>query len=1392
MASLVDDRAYLRDRPRARIVVTATQHPIVPATPPGPVAPAGSAGRRVGGRYEVLESLGEGGAGAVYRAIDLSTGTELALKRLRAHTSTDHDASLRFRKEFHTLARLKHPRIVEVYDYAVDEDGPYYTMELLEGAELRSLAPADPAQACRWLRDVASALAFLHARRLLHRDIAGRNVRCTRDGRAKLIDFGALSTMGYSTQIVGTPPFIAPESLRGRPLDHRADLFGLGALAYWLLTARHAYPARELSDLLQSWQHSPPAPSVISPSVPPALDELVLSLLSIDPLARPASAAEVIDRLTAIGNLENAEEDAVAHSYLQSVALVGRTMEMEKLRRRIKVCVQRRRGQSVLVEAPSGTGKSRLLREVALEAQLAGATVLTADAGTVRGGAYALARQLVQNLLEAQPEVAMETLPSHAHVLARVVPEIALALGHIPQGQSIGDPREEHARIQSEFVAWILDVAEREPLVLLIDDIQLADEGSTSMLASLSHAVRGKRLLLVSALRTDQAPVAEAPIAVLRDVSRRLRLRGLDAAEVKELVRASFGEVRYGDRLAEWMHRMTGGNPLLFTELARHLVDREVIRYVGGMWVMPQAIALDDVPRGLPAAMDARIRSLTPDGRELAEVLSVHGGEIPLELCVLLADSDDAEEVFASLDELVYAEVLIGSVHGYRFRHNGLREALLRNLDDKRRRELHLRVGAALSNGRRIPAEREVEVGWHFLHGGDPKRAMTLLDRGARRLLEAHAFADAIAPLEAVLRIQEELPSDPNARLELQYALVLAGYMSQRSLLVRYANSTITASAKLSGLSLASRLSRILGTHLAFVIGLGWAGLRRAFRGKARGLPRLRDALRMYVMSTTLAIAAATAEFDVMRIRELTDRLRPIAISRRSIPYAALKFAEMLEDFLCGRHAFMREQAEEIYTIVRNERLDELDRKLLEGGARTLLACVPAADGDPACLAEAAALERSGLRVFQVAALQVRAYHHLCRGEFDAARAVQADHEVLALQLGNAWQMQTWRATTEAVAYGLVRDVIGLKRSIDELSRLVEEEGFARFIPNLLLAKGEYHRERGELHESRSALERALERMPRDQSVYREVTLAAYAETLFALSDLDRAEAVAKETIADSQTRNRLHAALRSGRILALVEAARGDFAGAATRLEALIARATDVGNPAACGTLHEARARVALLQRDHVLYRRHLERTEHWFRQTKNPLLIARYERLAKSGTVDVLVDSPLRHADAISTVRDDALGSLRVVLARYKDRVERARRALQVVVDAAMAASGFVLLGEGVKELLVLDAADARRPPETAIEHLRRAIARSRTSHSDASDTLSADSQEASDIADRAYQPIAMVARDGSYAIGISLRKGARPLRAIDPHLLEVITESFADLAPAPAKATLEPEPA
>jgi serine/threonine protein kinase len=196
---------------------------------------------------------------------------------------------------------------------------------------MRELAPMPFRRACAHIRDIASSLALLHAHRLVHRDVSPRNVRVTKDGHAKLFDFGTLTAFGIPADVAGTPSCIPFEALNGLPLDHRADLYSLGCLAYWLLTGREAYPAKNLDDLAFVWKRKPRVPSHDNWQVPQALDELVVALLSRDPLARPASAAEVIDRINHIAELEPEPEHATARSYFMSSKTVGQASALARL-----------------------------------------------------------------------------------------------------------------------------------------------------------------------------------------------------------------------------------------------------------------------------------------------------------------------------------------------------------------------------------------------------------------------------------------------------------------------------------------------------------------------------------------------------------------------------------------------------------------------------------------------------------------------------------------------------------------------------------------------------------------------------------------------------------------------------------------------------------------------------------------------------------------------------------------------------------------------------------------------------------------------------------------------------------------------------------------------------
>src|SRR5689334_16520142 len=197
----------------------------------------------IGERYRIIKPLGQGGMARVYHVVDTVSGREVALKQLLAGDDPQRDALVSsFEAEFNALAQLSHPRVIEVHDYGLAEGSPFYTMELLDGGDLGARAPMPWREASALIYDVCSSLALLHSRRFVHRDIGPRNIRCTHDGRAKLIDFGTMAPMGVCRLVAGTPAFVAPEVVHRSALDGRSDLFSLGATLYYALTKRSPFP----------------------------------------------------------------------------------------------------------------------------------------------------------------------------------------------------------------------------------------------------------------------------------------------------------------------------------------------------------------------------------------------------------------------------------------------------------------------------------------------------------------------------------------------------------------------------------------------------------------------------------------------------------------------------------------------------------------------------------------------------------------------------------------------------------------------------------------------------------------------------------------------------------------------------------------------------------------------------------------------------------------------------------------------------------------------------------------------------------------------------------------------------------------------------------------------
>ena len=1173
----------------------------------------------IGQRYRVEELLGRGGMGAVYRVFDQSTRRTIALKRLERDVDAA-DARLRFRHEFHTLARLRHPSIVDVIQFGSDGASLYYTMDLVLGRDLHELAPLSVEDVCRLGRDVASALALLHARKLIHRDVTPRNVRYMQTGKAVLIDFGLVSTPGIMLDIAGTPSCMAPESVRGMSLDYRADLYGLGAIMYFALTGHHAYPAKKIEDLGDAWRISPLPPSRHDPDIPKSLDDLVMGLLRKDPQGRPSTAGEVIARLEAIGHLPSRDDGATASGYLHSSELVGREHEMSVLREFIADTVAGKQ-QSVVIEAVSGMGKTRLLRELALEAQLAGLIVVEAQGGAMLGP-YGLLRALTRSLLSAAPLVTRDVATPFLPVIARVIPELR-GRSDSDQAQPLpSDPGEDRMRLQTDLVGFLDAVVRRVGLLIVVDDFQRSDEASAAVLATFAQATidDGSAFPALTAfgVRTDEGASAPDALDAIREGARVLRLTGLDVRDTEALVASLFGAVPHVSTVAAWMHSATG-SPLHCISLARELVDCEKIKFLGDTWILPEDLSSADRAASLGASMDLRISALTPSARALGQVLAVHGGNIPLAIARVLAEVSDDDIFFRATDELMFEEVIIASGTTYRFRHDGLREALLRSIKDQHLRAHHLRVGQLLAD-RADPdsSERNAEIGFHLLRGGEEVRGASLLAQAARELCKSQSFADAIPLLEAALDVFVRTKAPQREIHELRYILVVAACQASRETLLKHAGNCIQELSYWSGLVFADRLRPVLGSHLAFVLSFLWASILWLSTPRSRrGIGPITASTQCVALSAYVATVHSLS-FDQAGMRKLVDRLWPFGMIRGILPYAAYLLALNFKDIALGRYGAVRKNASLALAIFERDSLlplSDLDRKMGRATSLYMLLSMSAHEQDPRFDEEAKLLMGVALRFFDASIGMARAFQHRLRGEESIAIALERDAERLFLRLGSMWIVKSQMQWMNSFAYGHTRDIVGLKRSIDGLARW-EKLGFF-FGPHLALAEGEYARERGDLADAEQILWKLLNELPCEEAFVRLAALAALAETYLLMGMHERAAHFARQGVelATADDVDRLASEIRCAQVFWLASARRGEAAAAASEraLDALIVRVEELASPLLCGSVHEARARLAKLVGDDVQFEIRRIDADRWYRLSGNPVLVARAESLSE-----------------------------------------------------------------------------------------------------------------------------------------------------------------------------------
>ena len=512
--------------------------------------------------YKLIERIGEGGFGVVYRAEQPAVDREVAIKVILPEFAEHPEFVQRFEAEARMVAKLEHPHIVPLYDYWRDENGAFLVMRWLSAGNLREAlerGPWDPKTTGQLLEQITEALNVAHKQGVVHRDLKPENILLDEEGNAYLTDFGIAKDLGgegltQTGKIVGSVDYLAPEQAKSEEVTARTDIYGLGVLLYEMLSGEHPFSGLTPVQMIQKHLNEIlPSIRVPSSKMSKALNGLIQRATAKEPAKRYANVSEMMEAYRRILSLDKEDVEPRLPAFLEKAekeleherpVFVGREQELAQLNSYLQKAVTGQ-GQVVFITGNAGRGKTALLREFAKRAQEERGELLIASGNcnphTGAGDPYLPFRDVLGMLTgDVESRWAAGTitqdharrlwshLPATIEVLIDNGPDLidlfvfggdlvkhaaAATLDKAPWmdrlrvlvGRERAKPGElEQTHLFDQYANMLCELAAQSPLVIILDDLQWADTGSIDLIFHLSRRIEGARILITGAYRPDE------------------------------------------------------------------------------------------------------------------------------------------------------------------------------------------------------------------------------------------------------------------------------------------------------------------------------------------------------------------------------------------------------------------------------------------------------------------------------------------------------------------------------------------------------------------------------------------------------------------------------------------------------------------------------------------------------------------------------------------------------------------------------------------------------------------------------------------------------------------------------------------------------------------------